>query len=344
MELKTKNMKIAIDAAGGDYAPHEVVKGAINAAQEFGVEVILVGRKNVLRTLAEKSLEKPGITIVDAKQVIDFNEHPIEAVRSKPDSSIVVGINLVKSGDADAFVSAGNTGAVFAAALLYLGKVKGITRPAIGCFLDTISSVPALLVDAGANADCRPEHLLEFARLGSFYSRYLLKIASPRVGLLSNGAEEGKGNKLVQEAYELLKNAPDINFAGNMEGHDIVKRKHDVVVTDGFTGNVVLKTIEGFNDNFLGSVKEMGRVVSSVSRLRTMELLRDVGLSSWSKKLDYTEYGGACLLGVNGNVIIAHGRSQAKAIKNAIGLAKETIERGITEKLMEVNREQASGN
>jgi phosphate acyltransferase len=303
-----------------------------------------VGRKNVLRALAEKSLEKTGITIVDAKQVIDFNEHPIEAIRNKPDSSIVVGINLIKSGDADAFVSAGNTGAVFGAALLTLGKVKGITRPAIGCFLDTISSIPALLVDAGANADCRPEHLLEFARLGSFYSEYLLKIKEPKVGLLNNGAEEGKGNKLVQEAYELLKNAKDINFVGNLEGHDIVKRTHDVIVTDGFTGNIVLKTIEGFNDNFLTSLKQMGHVVSSVSRLRTRDLLRDVGLNSWSKKLDYTEYGGACLLGVNGNVIISHGRSQAKAIKNAIGLAKETIERGITEKLMEGINEQASGN
>jgi glycerol-3-phosphate acyltransferase PlsX len=332
-------MRIAVDAAGGDYAPHEVVKGAIKAAEEFGLEIVLVGRKNILRTLAEKSLEKPGITIVDAKQVIDFNEHPLKALQSKPDSSILVGINLLKSGEADAFVSAGSTGAVFGAALLTLGKVNGITRPAIGCFLDTISSVPALLVDAGANADCRPEHLLEFARLGSIYSRYLLKIESPRVGLLSNGAEEGKGNKLVQEAYELLKNAKDINFVGNLEGHDIAKRTHDVIVTDGFTGNIVLKTIEGFNDNFLNSVKQMGQVFSSASRLRARDLLRDVGLGSWSQKLDFTEYGGACLLGVNGNVIIAHGRSQAKAIKNAIGLARETVERGVTERLREGNHE-----
>ena len=332
-------MRIAVDAAGGDYAPHEIVKGAIKAAEEFGLEIVLVGRKNILRALAEKSLEKPGIAIVDAKQVIDFNEHPIKALQSKPDSSIMVGINLLKSGEADAFVSAGSTGAVFGAALLTLGKVNGITRPAIGVFLDTISSVPALLVDAGANADCRPEHLLEFARLGSIYSRYLLKIESPRVGLLSNGAEEGKGNKLVQEAYELLKNAKDINFAGNLEGHDIAKRTHDVIVTDGFTGNIVLKTIEGFNDNFLNSVKQMGQVFSSASRLRARDLLRDVGLGSWSQKLDFTEYGGGCLLGVNGNVIIAHGRSQAKAIKNAIGLARETVERGVTEKLREGNHE-----
>ncbi len=337
-------MKIAVDAAGGDFAPHEVVKGAIKAVQEYGVEVVLVGRKNVVWKLSEKSLNKTGITIVDAKQVIDFNEHPVKAIKKKPNSSIVVGINLLKSGAADAFVSAGNTGAVVAAALFTLGKVNGVSRPAIGCFLDTISAVPALLVDAGANADCRPEHLLEFARLGSIYSKYLLGIASPRVGLLSNGIEEGKGNRLVQETYELLRKAEDMNFLGNLEGHDIVKRTTDVIVTDGFTGNIVLKTIEGFSDNFLTSVRQIGRVFSSASRLRGRDLLRDIGLTSWARKLDYTEYGGACLLGVNGSVIIAHGRSQARAIRNAIGLAKETVECNITQKFREGNYGQASGN
>jgi glycerol-3-phosphate acyltransferase PlsX len=337
-------MKIALDAAGGDYAPHEVVKGALKAVQEYGVEIILVGRKNVINKLAEKSLSKTGITIVDAKQVIDFNEHPMKAIQSKPDSSIVVGINLLKSGDAEAFVSAGNTGAVVGSALLTLGKANGVSRPAIGCFMDTMSSVPALLVDAGANSDCRPEHLLEFARLGSLYSKYLLKIPSPRVGLLSNGVEEGKGNRLVQEAYQLLKDARDLNFIGNIEGQNIVKRTADVIVTDGFTGNIVLKTIEGFNDNFLNSIKELGRVFSSVSRLKARDLLSDIGLGSWTKKMDYSEYGGACLLGVNGNVIIAHGRSQAKAIKNAIGLARETVERNIIGKIAEESYEQASGD
>jgi glycerol-3-phosphate acyltransferase PlsX len=330
-------MRIAVDAAGGDYAPHEVVKGAIKAAHEYKVEIALVGRKNVLRKLAEKAIDKSGITIIDAKQVIDFDESPIKAIQSKPDSSIVVGINLLKNNEAQAFVSAGNTGAVFAGSLFILGKVPGISRPAIGCFLDTISSTPPLLVDAGANAECRPEHLLEFARVGSLYSKHLLKIASPRVGLLNNGAEEGHGNRLAQETYTLLKNAADINFIGNLEGHDIPKRLHDVIVTDGFTGNIVLKTIEGLSDNFLTSLKQIGQVFSSASRLRTRDLLRDVGLSSWGKKLDYTEYGGACLLGVNGNVIIAHGRSQAKAIKNAIGLAKETAEKDIPGKLREIS-------
>jgi phosphate acyltransferase len=329
------NIKIALDAAGGDYAPHEVVKGAIKAAQEYGVEIILVGRKNIIRKLAEKTLTKTGIDIVDATQVIDFNEHPIKAIQSKPDSSIVIGTNLVKEGKAQAFVSAGNTGAVVACALLTLGKAKGVTRPCIGCFLDIYSEKPPLLVDAGANADCRPEHLVEFARLGSIYSKYLLKINNPRVGLLSNGAEEGKGNRLTVESHQLLKERQDINFIGNIEGHDIAKKTADVVVTDGFTGNIVLKTIEGSNDNFLTFIKELGHVFSSVSRVKTRDLLRDIGLGALTKKMDYSEYGGACLLGVNGNIVIAHGRSQAKAIKNAVGLAKETIERGITDKIRE---------
>jgi glycerol-3-phosphate acyltransferase PlsX len=330
-----KDIRIALDAAGGDFAPHEIVKGAIKAAQEFGVEIILVGRKNVIQKLSEKALIKTGITIVDAKQVIDFNEHPVRAVQSKPESSIVIGIQLVKEGKADAFISAGNTGACVACALLNLGKAKGVSRPAIGAFLDLYSSRPPLLVDAGANADCRPEHLLEFARLGSIYSKYLLSIDSPRVGLLCNGAEEGKGNRLTVETYQLLKKNTSINFIGNIEGHDIAKKTADVVVTDGFTGNIVLKTIEGFNDSFLSAIREIGHVFSSVSRLKPGDLLHDVGIGKMTKKMDYSEYGGAVLLGVNGNIIIAHGRSKAKAIKNAVGLAKETIEHGIMDKIRE---------
>jgi glycerol-3-phosphate acyltransferase PlsX len=328
-------MRIAVDAAGGDYAPHEVVKGALNAAQEFGVEVALVGRRNILHVLTGRSSRQEAISIVDASQVIDYDEPPIKALQSKPDSSIVVGISLLKSGNAAAFVSAGNTGAVVAAALLTLGKAKGVSRPAIGCFLDIPSSMPPLLVDAGANSDCRAKHLLEFARLGSDYSRDILKITSPRVGLLSNGTENGKGNRLIHETYKLLRKDSDINFVGNIEGHDIIKRTVDVIVTDGFTGNIVLKTVEGLSDNFLTSVRQIGHVFSSATSVRGRDLLRDIGLDSWAEKLDYTEYGGACLLGINGNVIIAHGRSKARAIRNAIGLAKETVERSITEKVEE---------
>ena len=337
-------MIIAVDAAGGDYAPHEVVKGSVIAAQELGVEIALVGRRNVLHVLTGRSSREESISIVDASQVIDYHEPPVKALQSKPDSSIVVGINLLKSGNAAAFVSAGNTGAVVAASLLTLGKAKGVSRPAIGCFLDTMSSAPPLLVDAGANSDCRAKHLLEFARMGSSYSKSILSIPSPRVGLLSNGTEDGKGNRLVHETFKILQKAKDINFVGNIEGHDIINRTVDVIVTDGFTGNIVLKTIEGLNDGFLTTARQIGHIFSSAYRLRGRDLLRDIGLGSLTQKMDYTEYGGACLLGVNGNVIIAHGRSRARAIKNAIGLAKETVEQGMAEKVMEGSYEQASGN
>lgn len=337
-------MIIAVDAAGGDYAPHEIVKGAIKAAQEYNIEIALVGRRSVLHVLAGRSLRKPGISIVNAKQTIGYHEPPMKAVTSKPNSSIVVGMNLVKEGKAAAFVSAGNTGAVLCAALLSLGKIKGIERPAIGCFLDTISSAPALLVDAGANTECRPNHLLQFARLGSVYSKQILGIASPRVGLLSNGGEETKGSQTVQKSHPLLKKAGDLNFIGNIEGQDIAMKTADVIVTDGFTGNIVLKTIEGLNEGFLSSARQIGHIFSSISHLRAGDLLRDIGLVSLIKRMDYTEFGGAYLLGINGNVIIAHGRSQGKAIMNAIGLAKETAERDIPKIIREGNHEQTDNN
>ncbi len=335
-------MIIAVDAASGDYAPYEIVKGAVKAAQEYEVDIALVGKKEVLHVLAGRSLNKSGVTIVEASQTIDYHEPPMKAVRSKPDSSIVVGINLLKEGSASAFVCAGNTGAVFCAALLSLGKVNGVDRPAIGCFLDIMSSIPALLVDAGANVDCRPQHLVQFAQLGTIYSKYILGIESPRVGLLNNGVEETKGNRLIQESYQLLIKEKNLNFIGNVEGNDLQRRTADVIVTDGFTGNIVIKTIEGLSDNFLTSVRQIGQVVSSAYHLRGRDLLHDIGWGHWVKRMDYREYGGACLLGVNGNVIIAHGRSQAKAIKNAIGLAKETVERGITEKIREGSYEQTN--
>jgi len=335
-------MIIAVDAAGGDYAPHEIVKGAIKASQEYGVEIALVGRRAVLHVLLGRARHKPGISIVEATQTIGPYESPMKALRNKPKSSIVVGINLVREGKAAAFVSAGNTGAVFGAALVNLGKTNGIERPAIGCFLDTIGSNPALLVDAGANAECRPKHLVEFARLGSIYSSNILRIDSPRVALLNNGGEETKGNSLSQESYQLLKQTKDINFIGNIEGQDILQKSADVIVTDGFTGNIVLKTIEGLSDNFLTSAKQIGHVFSSLCHLRGRDMLRDIGLGSLVKKMDYTEYGGACLLGIQGNVIIAHGRSQSKAIKNAIGLARETVERSTVQKIKEETHEQAN--
>jgi len=326
---------IAVDAVGGDYAPHEIVKGAVKAAQEYGVEIGLVGRRSMLHVLMGRQLDKAGLTIIDASQTIDPHESPMKAIRSKPDSSIVVGVNLVQEGSASAFVSAGNTGAVLGAALLSLGKVEGIERPAIGCIFNIIPSNPVILIDAGANIECRPSHLVQFAQMGALYSQHVLGISVPRVALLSNGAEEGKGSRLVQESFQLLNKTENINFTGSVEGQDIFKMTADVIVTDGFTGNIVLKTIEGLSETFLSSAKQAGHIFSSAYRLRARDLLRDMGLGTWIQRMDFREYGGACLLGVNGNVVISHGRSQAKAIKNAIGLARRMAERNISQIIKE---------
>lgn len=320
-------MLIAVDAAGGEYAPHEIVKGAIRAMEEYKIEIALVGRRNIIHVLTSR-LKKEGLTIVDANEVIEDCESPMKAVRSKPNSSIVVGVNLVKEGVASAFVSAGNTGAVFCAALLQLGKIEGIERPAIGSVLDVTLSTPVILIDAGANADCRPAHLVQFAHLGSIYAQQVLGISSPRIGLLSNGEEEAKGNELTVETHKLLKET-NLDFIGNIEGHDIMKGTADVIVTDGFTGNIVLKTMEGMGDAFQSRLSRVGNSASNASRLPGRLLSHVVGLSYWARKMDYRESGGACLLGVNGNVIITHGRSHAKTIKNAIGLAKQTAEQNV---------------
>lgn len=314
-------MRIAIDTASGDYAPREIVKGAIKAAHEYKVDITLVGKKPILHVLAGRHLGESGISIVEANETIDPHEPPMKAVRSKPDSSIVVGINLVRDGLASAFISAGNTGAVLCAALLNLKRIEGVERPALGCILDITPSTPAFLIDAGANVDCRPSHLVQFAKLGAIYVKKVLDISSPRVALLSNGEEARKGNRLARESYKLLKET-NLNFVGNVEGHEIIRGKADVIVTDGFTGNIVLKTIEGLTATLLSSVLQTGKTLSSA-------LLHDIGLGSFAKRTDYRESGGACLLGVEGNVIIAHGRSQARAIKNAIGLTKTMVEQDI---------------
>jgi len=320
-------MIIAVDASGGEYAPHEIVKGAIKAAQEFSVNIALVGNRSVLHVLAGKQLKKLDMTIVGAAQTIGFHEHPMEAIRDKPRSSIVVGINLIKEGRASAFVSAGNTGAVLCAALLNLGKIEGIERPALASLVGLNRSAPAILIDAGANSDCRPSHLLQFAHLGSTYAQNILGIDLPRIGLLSNGEEETKGNRLTLESHQLLKES-GLNFIGNIEGNDIAKGTADVIVSDGFTGNIVIKTVEGLGDSFI-KLRQSSDATNGRQRLRGRALLADVGLGFLVKGIDFREYGGACLLGVKGNVIVSHGRSQARAIKNAIGLAKRTAEKDI---------------
>jgi glycerol-3-phosphate acyltransferase PlsX len=334
-------MIIAVDAAGGDYAPFEVVKGAIKAAEEFQVEIALVGEKSMLHVQAGKYLTKLPLSIVDAPQVIEFNEHPVRALRNKPNSTISVGTRMLKEGKANAFVSAGHTGACLVAAMLTLGVQENIPRPAIGIILNINPSHPTFLVDAGANVDCRAEHLVCFARMGSDYMNRVFGVEKPQVGLLSNGAEPLKGNRLVQETHPLLRDS-GLNFIGNVEGHDIFDGKADVIVTDGFTGNVLLKAIEGLSDNWLESLTRAGKVLSKAYRQTLEDTQRSIGMDDWAKRLDYREYGGACLLGVNGNVIISHGRSQARAIKSAIGLAIRTAEHQKTFKMREKKNGQSN--
>jgi glycerol-3-phosphate acyltransferase PlsX len=326
-------MRIAVDASGGDYAPKEIVAGALKAAEEYKIDLILVGKKSILHVISP-NIEKNGITIVEAPQTIEFGESPVKAIQSKPDSSIVIGVNLVRDGTASAFVSAGNSGAVACAGLLNLNKIEGIERPALGSILALTPTNPVLLIDCGVNVDCRPSFLVQFAKLGTTYMQTVLGISSPRVALLSNGEEEHKGNRLTQETYEILRTT-NLNFIGNVEGQDLPLGKTDVIVTDGFTGNIVLKTVEGLGDTFLITMRQVGHMISCASRLHARTLVRDIRTTSWVKQLDYREHGGAYLLGVDGNVIIAHGRSQAKAIKSAIGLAKLISERDITSKIKE---------
>jgi phosphate acyltransferase len=319
-------MIIAVDVSGGDFAPGEIIKGAVQGANEFDVDIALVGRKALIHLAAARHLKNPHVSIVEAEQVIEGNESPMRAVIAKPNSSIVVGLNLLKEGKAQALISAGNTGALFGAAFLKLGLIEGIERPAICAILDITGSTPVLLIDAGANADCKPHFMIQFAEMGNAFAQKVIGIAEPRVALLSNGSEAIKGNRLVVESHELLKAAGDkFKFIGNVEGNDIPRGTADVVVTDGFTGNVVIKTLEGLGEA-VQNFKHLWKSVGSAGHVHGTALMSSVEIDTWARKLDFREYGGACLLGVKGNVIKAHGRSRAKAIKNAINLARQTVD------------------
>jgi phosphate acyltransferase len=332
---------IAVDAAGGDYAPREVVKGAIKAAREYHIKIALVGKRDIITVLGGRHLNELDIDIVDANEVITFNDHPVEGVTNKPQSSIVLGVKMVKEGTASGFISAGNTGAVFYAAFAGVGKTEGVDRPAIATIIN-ISNVPVVLLDAGANADCRPEHLAQFAQLGNIYASEIFGLESPRIGLLNMGGEEGKGNRLAKETYPILKQSK-LNFIGNVEGHDISRGTADIVVTDGFTGNIVLKTLEGIGDTLL-RLQNNGQMFSHTYNMRGRELMVEVGLGTLAQKLDYRQYGGASLLGLNGNIVIAHGRSQSTAIKNAIGLAKRAAEKNVWKKIKEAYNGKTSAS
>jgi glycerol-3-phosphate acyltransferase PlsX len=311
-------MKIAVDAMGGDYAPWAVVEGAVEAARE-GCSVILVGIKGeVLAELEKHSTAGLPIAVRHASEVIGMDESPVQAVRRKRDSSLMVSFGLLKSGEAQAVVSAGNSGAAMAAGMLVLKKLEGVDRPAITVCLPTMKN-PVVLLDAGGNVDCKPQHLVQFAIMGDVYARYALKKDSPRIGLLSNGTEEGKGNELTRAAHELLKKT-SLNYVGYIEGKDVYKGELDVVVTDGFVGNVVLKLSEGLVEAVVKMLKKniMESVLSKFGYILSKE-----AFGKLKKKIDYAEYGGAPLLGIDGICVISHGASSAKAIKNAILRATE---------------------
>ncbi|SNB49417.1 phosphate:acyl-[acyl carrier protein] acyltransferase [Thermoflexus hugenholtzii JAD2] len=327
-------VRIALDAMGGDHAPQVPVEGALRALREIpDLHILLIGPEDRLRAALGRRAAGLPLSIVHASQVVEMHEHTI-AVKAKRDSSMVVGMRLVRAGEADAFVSMGNTGAVMAAALFHLGRIPGIDRPALATLYPTLRG-HCLLLDIGANTDPKPEHLVQFAMMGVVYAERVLGWPRPRVGILSNGEEPGKGSILVREAYRRLE-ASGLNFIGNVEGKDIPRGAADVVVTDGFTGNVVVKHTEGFVAFLVRFLKAQltdgaldrvglamalpGLLLAAPGLLLLLPSLREI-----LRRLDYREYGGAPLLGVDGVVVIGHGRSDAKAVKNAIHAAVRAV-------------------
>ena len=320
-------MRIAVDAMGGDHGPAVVVAGAVEGARAFGVALDLVGQEaTVRRELAKVDAAGIDVVVLDAPDEIGMDEHPAQAVRRKPRSSIAVALEAVRDGRSGAMLSAGNSGAVMAAALLVLGRVPGVDRPAIASFLPS-SGKRSLVLDLGAVTDPRPHHLVQFAQMGSLYVKRALGVERPTVALLSNGEEPSKGNQLVRDASSLLAATPGIDFRGNVEGKDVTRGVADVIVTDGFTGNVALKVAEGVATLVTDALR--AEVTATLPRKLAALALRPA-FRAVGARLDYAETGGAPLLGVNGMVVIAHGRSNAKAIRNAIGVAYRGAESDAT--------------
>jgi phosphate acyltransferase len=307
---------------GGDEGLATVIAGGLLAAQKFGVEIVLVGRgPEIELELKRQDLARAQVSVVHASEVIEMDDEPGASVHTKHDSSMVVGMQMVKHGEAEAFVSAGNSGGVLAAAQLFLGRIPGVRRAALGTIYPTLHG-RCFVLDVGATTDCKPEYLFQFGIMGSAYSHGVLHVDRPRVGIISTGEEEGKGSVLVKEAAALLKAGP-LNFVGNVEGKDIPHHPADVVVTDGFTGNVFIKTSEGVATLLL---KTLERELKQRPAAMLGALLAKSALRATKASLDYSDYGGAALLGVSGIAIVAHGRSDAKAIQSAIRVAKDAVD------------------
>ncbi len=326
-------MRIALDGMGGDNAPVSNVKGAVDAINEYkNVELIVTGDKEILeKEFAKYEFDKNRLEIIHTTEVVENEDKPVKAIRSKKDSSMVVALRMVKEGKAEAVVSAGNTGALLAGGLFVVGRIKGIDRPCLCPAIPNVNKGMTIIADGGANADCKPRNLVDFAAMSNIYAKKVLCINNPKIGLANIGSEEGKGNDLVKKAYEELKNI-DINFIGNVEARDVINDFTDIIVCDGFTGNILLKSTEGVAMSVMKLIKET--LLSSTKGKIGAMLIKD-DLKKLKSYMDYSEYGGAPLLGVNGGVIKAHGSSNSTAIKNAINQGIKFAKGNVVEDIKE---------
>lgn len=330
-------MRIAIDVMGGDHAPVETVKGAVEALDQVTATMVLIGdEEKINKELSKYNYDKSRVEIIHTTEVVENEDKPVIAIKRKKDASMVVGFDKVRKGEIDALISAGNTGALLAGGLLRVGRIKGVDRPAITTVFPTFNG-EFVMADVGANAECKPRNLLEFGIMGSIYAENVLGIKNPTVGIINIGTEEGKGTPLVTEAYQLLKES-NLNFIGNVEARDIPEKKADVLVCDGFTGNVILKLTEGVAKSFMGEMKKifMSGFLSKLAALTIKGKFKGL-----KKDMDYTEYGGAPLLGVKAPIVKAHGSSNSKAFMNAIRYAEKYVSNDIIEKISsQVNIEE----
>lgn len=323
-------MRIIIDAMGGDNAPYAIVKGAVDAQKEFGEDILLVGKEEEIRNCLSQldALENPHVSVINADEVIDMHDDPSTAVRRKKNSSMAVALNLLKNNEGDAVISAGSTGALLTGATLTIRRIKGIRRAAMAPVLPN-GEKGVVLIDCGANVECTPEYLLQFAYMGSFYSNHILACENPRVGLLNNGSEDTKGTELCKATYALLKEACDsgrLNFIGNVEGTDVLTGNVDVVVADGFSGNILLKTVEG-TSKFL--LKNLNRIAHSSLKDKIGASLLKKDLMALKKMVDVSEIGGTAFIGITKPVIKAHGSSDARAIRSAVKQAIDFVNSGV---------------
>ncbi len=333
-----ETVKIALDAMGGDNAPGEMVKGAVEAVNaRENIQVFLVGKKEAIEaSLSGYTYPKDRLKVAEASEVITTEEAPVMAIRRKKGSSIVVGQTMVKRGEADAFISAGSTGAILVGGQLVVGRIRGVERPPLATLIPTVKGV-ALLVDSGANVDARSSHLLQFAKMGSIYMEHVIGIKKPRVAIVNVGVEEEKGNALVKETFPLLKECQEIHFTGSIEAREIPHGGADVIIAEGFTGNVILKLYEGLGSALIGKIK--GGMMSTF-RSKIGALLVKPALKETLKEFDATEYGGAPMLGLNGLVVKTHGNASAKEVKNTIFQCVTFKEQKINEKIKELFTEK----